>query len=469
MEASELRRLNYYARSVKWLEVRSQSQAEEGYLLDIAFSLQGRPMLPNLKTLVIHTPVQQCSMVIFLKAFMSRTIKVLTIWVDPGDNDSTSQTLSILQRATSTCPYLITLDVFAYNGLGTTRLEKHDARSISRAVSKCTFKNFSMDFDMFSEEFMNFICSKRGPRTIGLLWDYDDDGSSTEVRVPLPRTFSETPGPFQLLSELTFRIGFESITNVFRGVGCFPSLSNLKLELVLHWQTERQDLEQSLVHICSSCCSLKTFVLIRYDSTPMPHQVDKSYTANPPLHLVGGLQALKPILRLTFLRAFSFHHYWPLHVTDAQLTDFLRDCPPLDMLELNPHPIKDDAGVDTRLTMLVLPEIARLQPQLKRLSLFINPLIQPTISPLGKLPNYKRFKSLAWISFGSSPIPEDWEAILFLLGQLLPPQCSISTRITMDAFRRLPKDKGGISHRRNDWKKLQDSLSLILRFRSFVE
>lgn len=123
---------------------------------------------------------------------------------------------------------------------------------------------------------------------------------------------------------------------------------------------------------------------------------------------------------------------------------------------------------DTCPTLAVLPDLARLLPDLEELGLFVD-TSSGTLEHIAPITH--TFNYLSILAFGTSRLPsekKEWNDILLLLGQLLPSDCVIDTSPSsslMD-FRVREGDKAKLQKRRDEWEALDEILHIALQVRS---
>ena len=161
----------------------------------------------------------------------------------------------------------------------------------------------------------------------------------------------------------------------------------------------------------------------------------------------------------------------PFQCTNEQLINFVRGCPHLQILHLNPDPLKHDKETaKSQISLLVLPELIRLLPKLTQLRLFVD----PSGGSLQDLPaTTLPATTLTSISFGTSPLPDEtdeWSGPVSFLGRLLPPHCKLdcseAVHLEPEMLKLNTMDAPYYAECRQRWSRFDKMLRMVMDVRS---
>lgn len=414
---------------------------------------ENKALLPNLKTIIIRTPLLSRFLTPFLRLFFNETLVQLEI-AGVNHPDSVSDMVSLIEDASHLSPMLRALHI--QNDDWRAPFSPVSDKALGRVIAQCNLNTFQSQIQTFSSHHLAAFALQKEMDVIDLYWE---DKHLGPYGIPLPNVFEVlvNPNPFPTLSNLCLRLCSKGIDNIF-GSSVFPRLYCLDLEAVLN--DDQEELHHYVRQIGASCPQLVHLNLLRYDNLPNSTTNLTKVIPPPRLTLEMGVKICTPLFSIPELLNLDFGHYWPVNLDNNQLIDLSRLCPRLRCLRLNPEPVRH--GPDAiHITLAVLPELASNLRYLTDLRLFVNtsPEHFRNVAPVRWT-----FKKSRTLSFGTSPLPsnvKEWDDILTLLGQVVPIDCRYIATPYVPDFRVAERGKEVYKHRREQWEQLAGLLQVV--------
>lgn len=421
-------------------------------------------LFPNIQKLFVEAPCPSPSIARFLQVFLHDGLQLLD-FTGRDIPSARREILSLAMDATRISPSLQTLCLWNsdWEKPFLTEWEEELGSIITRFTD---LQRFETDMHGLSQPFLAALATQKKLQVIELVCE-DVTADVTMENLRLPNVFNalSVKIAFPSLSNLDLRLNVTGVENIFGNGASFPCLNRLNLEVALN--SDREELRRCLVQICSSCPELTSLHFFRYDNLPSPSSSNTKVVAPHRSTLPPGLQHLKPLHSLSNLRVFEYGHYWPIYCNDEELVECVGGLPRLRKLLLNSDPVWPEVlETDTCPTLAVLPDLARLLPEIRVLRLFVDTSVGVALKDT--TPIAHTFKSLTSLSFGASDLPpgrKEWDEILLLLGLLFPPDSCVDASPSLYGFRVLEGEKERLEKTRNEWKALNGLLQIALQVR----
>ena len=231
-------------------------------------------------------------MVPFLQMFLADSLQELTISFPHYEKRAAFQlvndVVSFLSEASRVAPLItsLTINCDDWNNLHPVMAEK-----VYDAVTQFTLTKFSGSILALTYHCVKALSKQANLKEMVFTWDFTNDDYWHGGKIPFsPPTFVVPlqSGAFKKLATFHGRLSLHCVEALF-GICPFPSLQDLKLELVL--QNDSKELRHCLALTCHACPVLKKLAIVWYDDVP-----DETTIGIPPyLSLSAGLDYLSPL------------------------------------------------------------------------------------------------------------------------------------------------------------------------------
>ncbi len=256
----------------------------------------------------------------------------------------------------------------------------------------------------------------------------------------------------------------------------FPRLAQLRLQCSLE---EWNRLLATAVCMSPNLCHLKIDVVsadhpktfqrcLKLIAETFPLLQSLKFTRNGDLSVIIGngpdaslgYEDLVPLTSLKKLVRFKLRFVVPVSIKNNELAVLLSKMPSLEVLELNPDPIR---LTPTPLDMNVLPMLALACPNLQSLLLHLN-ATKPITTP-----DRFAFKQLSKIGFGTSPLQDSGKHdIMVFLSQIVPEDCKMDQKwcLAMELSESLDSEAmDSMDENRQEWADVAKLLPLLMDVR----
>ncbi len=256
----------------------------------------------------------------------------------------------------------------------------------------------------------------------------------------------------------------------------FPRLAQLRLQCSLE---EWNRLLATAVCMSPNLCHLKSMSsprttqklfqrCLKLIAETFPLLQSLKFTRNGDLSVIIGngpdaslgYEDLVPLTSLKKLVRFKLRFVVPVSIKNNELAVLLSKMPSLEVLELNPDPIR---LTPTPLDMNVLPMLALACPNLQSLLLHLN-ATKPITTP-----DHFAFKQLSKIGFGTSPLQDSGKHdIMVFLSQIVPEDCKMDQKwcLAMELSESLDSEAmDSMDENRQEWADVAKLLPLLMDVR----
>lgn len=229
---------------------------------------------------------------------------------------------------------------------------------------------------------------------------------ATELRPALQ------PGSFRALQDLELCASLEDTTALLAHAH-FPSET---LQWLLLRTTKLETpaaVHRFFTTVSQTCTSLTSLTA---DLSPPPHSTPAQIRVQASL----SFDAIRGVLALHTLRAFSVYHRHPLNITDAEVVSLVQGLPALRQLALCDQVLPRAHGAPPPLSLRVLAALAHVRPELESLA-----LCMAAAAYLVHVPDReaRAFAALEYLQVGASDISaRAAPAVAGFLGAVLAPR-----------------------------------------------